>query len=157
MEGASYGVPPAPPLPTFLVQEKPPFCFTGLDYAGPLYVRVNGESEGKVWVALFTCCVTRAIHLDIFNHISLESFYRCLRWFIARRGQPRKIISDNVKTFKSAVKLLMKLESQVSIGHSPTGYHTQWVFNLEKASWWAGIFERLICSVISRRSLGEQS
>lgn len=38
-EGQSYKVPPPPPLLSFRVQEAPPFWHTGVDFAGPLYVR----------------------------------------------------------------------------------------------------------------------
>lgn len=49
-----------PSLPQFRVQESPHFHSTGVDYAGPLYLK-GGE---KVWICLFTCCVTRAVHLE---------------------------------------------------------------------------------------------
>ena len=38
-EGKAYHLPPPPPLPTYRVQEAPPFATTGVDFAGPLYVR----------------------------------------------------------------------------------------------------------------------
>ena len=50
-----YQGPPPPPLPEFRVKAAPAFTFTGLDYAGPLYVKgANKESETKVWVCLYT-------------------------------------------------------------------------------------------------------
>lgn len=53
----------------------PAFTFTGFDYAGPLYV--NGEkkkTEKKVWICLYTCCVTRVVHLDIVPDLTPEAF-----------------------------------------------------------------------------------
>ena len=38
-EGLPYCAPPAPPLPSFRVNEAPPFAYTAVDYAGPMYVR----------------------------------------------------------------------------------------------------------------------
>ena len=38
-EGRSYDVPGPPPLPVFRVAEEPAFTFTGVDFAGPLYVK----------------------------------------------------------------------------------------------------------------------
>ena len=55
--------PPPPSLPGFRVQEAQPFAYTGVDFAGPLYI-VN-DTDTKVWICLYTCCVTRAVHLDI--------------------------------------------------------------------------------------------
>ena len=64
----SYSAPPPPPLPPFRVQEEPPFTFSGVDFAGPLYVKSSTpcKAEDKVWICLFTCCVVRAVHV-IFN------------------------------------------------------------------------------------------
>lgn len=63
-EGKPYGALPPPPLPTFRVKEAPPFSFTGVDFAGPLYVRSDGAVK-KVWICLYTCCVVHAVHLDL--------------------------------------------------------------------------------------------
>ena len=107
-EGAAYHAPPPPPpLPEFRVREETPFTFTGVDCAGPLYIRSFGLTvSNKVWICLFTCCVTQAVHLDIVADISTETFLRCLKCFSARRGMPRKFVSDNGKTFKAAAKFI---------------------------------------------------
>ena len=60
----------------------------------------SGTQMKKVYIALFSCAVTRAIHLDINEDLETGTFLRCLRKFIARRGVPQLIISDNAKTFK---------------------------------------------------------
>jgi hypothetical protein len=38
--------------------------------------------------------------------MTTTTFVRCLKRFSARRGLPRKIISDNAKTFKAAARLI---------------------------------------------------
>lgn len=38
LEGIPFRAPHAPPLPSFRVQEEPPFSYTGVDFAGTLYV-----------------------------------------------------------------------------------------------------------------------
>ena len=51
-------------LPNFCVKEDPPF--TGVDFAGLLFVRAEILNETqKVWICLYTCCVVRAISLDL--------------------------------------------------------------------------------------------
>ena len=127
-EGRSYHVPPPPPLPAFRVEEAPPFSFTGIDFAGPLYVKMDSGTK-KTWISLYTCCVTRAIHLDLVPDLSTPAFLRSFKRFVARRGFPRKIISDNGKTFKAAAKSIQEVK---------------WLFNVPKAPWWGGIFERLV-------------
>ena len=84
-EGKPYSAPPPPPLLTFRVEEAPQFSFTGVDFAGPLYVRSNGEVR-KVWICLYTCCFVRAIHLDLVPDLSTHAFLRSFRHFTARRG-----------------------------------------------------------------------
>ena len=90
-----------PPLSDFRVKEAPPFAYTGVDLAGPLYIKDKGIGAKKIWICLYTCCVTRAIHLEIVPQMMAESF---IQSFTARRGFPVKMISDNANTFKSAAK-----------------------------------------------------
>ena len=77
LEGRQYQAPPSPPLPEVRVKECPPFAYTGIDFAGP---------QQKVWICLYTCCVTRAIHLDLVPSLTTSAFLRSLRRFSARRG-----------------------------------------------------------------------
>ena len=106
-----YRPPQLPPLPEFRVQRSNPFSAVGVDYAGPLNVKLGVLSSdyssatpatrrqnahttcsGKVWVCLFTCCVTRAVHIELVTNLSSHSFLDCFRRFIARRGLPSLII-----------------------------------------------------------------
>ena len=51
-----------PPLPTSRVSASVPFTYTGIDYFGPMFIKNKTEIQ-KVWVRLFTCLITRPIHL----------------------------------------------------------------------------------------------
>lgn len=65
----------APPLPSFCVQEAPPFLYTAIDFDGPLYAHSKGTSRSeKVWICLFTCCVTRAIHLELVPDLTTTTY-----------------------------------------------------------------------------------
>lgn len=48
-------------LPRDRITESPPFETTGVDFAGPLYVKTQSVMA-KAYIALFTCAVTRAVH-----------------------------------------------------------------------------------------------
>ena len=137
--------PPPPSLPGLRVQEAQPFAYTGVDFAGPLYI-VNG-SDTKVWICLYTCCVTRAVHLDIVPNLTTEAFLRSFRRFSARRGFPCRMISDNGKTFKSASKVISTMLKDPVLQNFFAEIHLKWVFNLERAPWWGGIFERMVRSM----------
>ena len=146
-EGKPFVAPPAPPLPSFRVNEAPPFLYTAVDFAGPMFLKDKGGSSGsKVWIALFTCCVTRAVHLELVQDMTTTTFVRCLKRFTARRGLPRKIISDNAKTFKATAKLINAIISQREVKDYLSRVRVEWSFNLEKAPWWGGIFERMVKS-----------
>ena len=99
-EGPACRAPPPPTLPEFRLREEPPFSFTGVDFAGPLYVPLAWLQPTKYGFASLPFCVTRAVHLDIVTDMSTETFMRCLKCFAARRGVPCKFVSDNRKTFK---------------------------------------------------------
>ena len=144
-EGKPYQAPPPPPLPEFRVRETPPFTATGIDFLGPLYVRTHEKSE-KVWVCLYTCCVTRAVHLDVVPTLTKEGFIRSFRRFTARRGVPSTIVSDNAGTFKAASREIKTMLRDPEIRRFFVGMNITWSFNLPKAPWWGGIFERLVKS-----------
>lgn len=145
-EAQPYRVPPPPPLPPFRVQEEPPFTFTGVDFAGPIYIKgdVSKKCDVKVWICLFTCCVTRAIHLDMVSSLNAQSFIRCFKRFISRRA--RKVISDNGKTFKATAKILQKIMAHEEVVRYLSGVKIEWIFNIERAPWWGGVFERMVQS-----------
>lgn len=146
-EGPHYQVPPPPPLPEFRVSEQPPFTFTGVDFAGPLYIRYPGSKETcKVWICLFTCCVIRAVHLDLVPNMTTTAFMRCFKRFVSRKGFPRRIISDNGRTFKCAAKELRALLKQREVQQYLACNQIKWTFNVERAPWWGGVFERLVKS-----------
>ena len=146
-EGLPFSSPPPPPLPTCRVTEAPAFTFSGVDFAGPILVRVGGLSKSeKVWICLFTCLVTRAVHLDIVVDMSAETFIRCLKRFAARRGLPQRILSDNGKTFKATAKYLKSVFKSDAVKRYLAEGGCEWAFNVAKAPWWGGVFERMVKS-----------
>ena len=116
-EGRPYQIPPPPPLPSFRVQEAPPFSHTGVDFAGPLYIKLPGSKQAKVWIALYTCCVTRAVHLDLVPNMKATTFLHSFKRFSARRGLPISMISDNGHTFEAAAKEINSVFSSQEVKH----------------------------------------
>ncbi|GBM23817.1 hypothetical protein AVEN_91151-1 [Araneus ventricosus] len=76
------------PLPENMTLDATVFQITGIDTAGPLFLK----GIQKVWVLLFTCAVYRAVHLELMSGISTEAFLMALRRFVARRGIPQFIL-----------------------------------------------------------------
>ena len=94
-------MPPMTPWPKSQVMKSSPFAFISLDYLGPLYIKESGKIQ-KTWVCLFTCLAVRAVHLELARNMSAEQFLLSLQKFIARCGQPTKIVCDNASQFKLA-------------------------------------------------------
>ena len=62
-----------------------------------MYCNKN-RGEKKAYILLFTCSLTRAIHLELLPDQTTNEFIRALNRLIARRGCPETIYSDNAKT-----------------------------------------------------------
>ena len=156
LTGKPYNAPPTAALPDFRVKEAPPFSRVGVDFAGPLYVKEKSGQMGKVYIALFSCCVTRAVRLELVEDLSAAAFRRCLRRFIARNGTPVLIVSDNAKTFQATEKALTRLFDHPEVKADLERDRIEWKFNLERAPWWGGFFERMVASVKQclRKTLG---
>ena len=140
--GKPYPRPDPPPLPSVRVKEARPFEITGVDFTGALHVKEVGDS--KVYVCLFTCGVTRAVHLEIVNDLSVEMFLQALRRFAARRSLPHILISDNASTFEAAAKDLEELISSTQMSESLCTLGIQWRFIPKRAPWYGGFWKRLI-------------
>ena len=114
IQGPPFRSAPTPPLPKSRVLQSQAFQFTGIDYAGPLYVRDQGnQTSSKVYICLFTCAAVRAIHLELVEDQTTQVFLRAFRRFISRRGVPECLISDNATTFKAGAQELQTIKNQV--------------------------------------------
>jgi hypothetical protein len=136
------------PLPGDRIKPAAPFSVVGIDHAGPLYCAdVPGK---KFYILLITCAVVRAVHLELVRSLGTDDCVRALRKFIARRGIPCIIFSDNAKAFKATHIQLMKLYSDVC---------PEWKFSVPRAPWHGGWWERLVGVVKSalRKSVGIKS
>jgi len=95
----------SPPLPPDCARDARVFEIIGIDFTGSLFLR----GGGKGWIYIFTCAVYRAVHFELATTLSTQGFTECLRRFIARRGRPRTIYSDNGTNFTGTVNALNKL------------------------------------------------
>ena len=148
-ESLPYKYPTSPHLPEFRVEEGDAFSSVGTDLAGPLYVRnsLKDMNTHKVWIVIFTCTLSRGVHLEIMDDMSVEQFILALRRFISRRGCPQCIVSNNAKTFKGANKLLQNLFKDEEVKKFLVMKRIKWINILSKAPWYGGVYERLIKSV----------
>ena len=103
-EGKSYFTPFIPHLSIERVSTEPPFSNTGLDYARPLYIKDNQSSGNtcKIYICLFTCTSTRALHLEIVRDLSASTFLQAFRRFCGCRGVPTTIVQIMLRHFERA-------------------------------------------------------
>ncbi|KAL9977059.1 hypothetical protein ACROYT_G014423 [Oculina patagonica] len=143
--------PPFADLPNTRVSDDPPFTNVGLDFAGPFYVKENANNAEciKVYVCLFTCASTRAVHLELTRGLGVQDFLLSFRKFTSRKGLPANLQSDNAKTFKSASKDIRKLVRSPEVWRYLTNNQITWNLIVEKAPWWGGYWEKLVRSVKS--------
>jgi len=110
----------------------------------------------KCYVCLFTCAVTRAIHLELTPDLTARSFLFAFRKFAARRGPISVMYSDNAQTFRCADRHLKLLNADPTIHDYLAARKTRWIFSASLAPWWGGFWERMVRSVkdLLRRSNG---
>ena len=148
-EGKPHSYPAPPQLPEHRVQGNFAFASIGTDLAGPLFTRFTVKSADifKVWIMIFTCTLTRAIHLEIMQDMSTEQFLLAFRRFISHRGKPNLVISDNARTFKCANDSLKFILQHREVKDFLTSKRIKWTNILAKAPWYGGLYERLIKTV----------
>ncbi|XP_015604454.1 uncharacterized protein LOC107272139 [Cephus cinctus] len=99
-------------LPIHRVIPSKPFSSTGVDFCGPLYVRDGKRRNSKrikVYVAVFVCMATKAVHLEVVSDMTTETFLNAFKCFIGRQGKPADVFSDNGTNFVGANRELEEL------------------------------------------------
>lgn len=155
-------------LPVYRVTQLRPFAKTGLDYAGPFLTRprkIRDKTRFKTYLCIFVCMVTKAVHLEILTDMTRDMFIACLDRFIARRGTPYEMFSDQGTTFIAADKFLKSgFKSMFASNHQAyyANYFSSkginWRFNPPSAPHFGGIWETAVKSSKSLlyRTIGDQ-
>lgn len=89
-------------LPPSRVREATPFALTGIDFSEPFYIKkrkYHNRNRIKVYVCVFVCMFIKAVHFEVINDLSSGGFLAASRRFVAPRGVPENIYSDNGTNF----------------------------------------------------------
>ncbi|GBP44003.1 hypothetical protein EVAR_27172_1 [Eumeta japonica] len=129
-----------------LTAHEPPFNCSAIDYFGPMIVTVGRRTE-KRWGVLITCLTTRAVHLEIAASLTPSSAILALRRFMARRGTPTVMYSDNATNFTKANKELK--EAALEVEKYATAKRIVWKFIPPGAPHMGGAWERMIRTIKS--------
>ena len=97
VEGLVYKYLPALNLPLTRVPLVLAFTHTGVDYAGPAFVKNIYDSQNmyKAWIFIFTWASSIAIFLGLVPSCDARKFINALKRSFSRYGVPETILSDN--------------------------------------------------------------
>ena len=130
-------------------EPKPPFTYVGVDYFGPMNIKYR-RGTVKRYGCLFTCLTTRAVHIEVAHSLDADSFLMALHRFMARRGKPQKIFSDNGTNFVAADRELaeeIRNINSTKVKGEMLLEAIEWSFNPPHAPHMGGVWERLVRSV----------
>ena len=65
LTATAYAAPPPGILPTTRTEGKNAYQVIGVDFAGPLQYRTANNREGKAYILLYACSLTRGIMIDL--------------------------------------------------------------------------------------------
>ncbi|XP_011174666.2 uncharacterized protein LOC105206911 [Solenopsis invicta] len=143
-------------LPASRVRVTTPFTNTGIDFCGPFFIKerkFRNRTRIKVYVCIFICMTIKAVHLEVVSELTSDGFIAALRRFIARRGLPQHIYSDNGTNFvgannqlKEIYALLNSEEHKTRVSEFALEQRITWHFIPPLAPHFGGLWESTVKS-----------
>ena len=124
------------------------FIHTVVDHFGPFQIELLRRTL-KRWCCLFICLTNKAVHIEVAESLDIESCLAAVTRFIARRGYPNTIISDNGINFYGAANELRAVTNEWDKAKMECDLAQKrivWKFNPPGAPRFGGIWERLVIS-----------
>lgn len=138
-------------LPPERIEPSAPFTHIGMDCFGPFATHA-GRKQYKRYGLLFTCMASRAVHIELLEDLSTDSFINALRCLISLRGSVSTLRSDQGTNFvggenelRRALKELDHNKLQIFLGSK----QCQFLKNPPHASHAGGVWERQIRTIRS--------
>lgn len=131
-------------LPAPRVQFSKAFLHTGVDFAGPVRLRISvgrGTRTTKGYFAVFVCLAVKAIHLEVVSSLTTDAFIAAIIRFRSRRGTIAQLYSDNATNFVGAFRKLGKVDN--ALGR----LDIEWSFIPPQAPHFGGLWEAGVKSV----------
>ena len=129
----------------------------GVDYARPFHVKygyVCKPTIFKAYACVFVSLSIKAVHIELVTDLTTEAFTACLQRFIARRGKPTLIMSNNGTNFVGASRGLKELKeffklrkTEQKISRFCSLNNIKWQFIPERAPHFGGLWEGVVKSM----------
>ncbi len=135
-------------LPEDRLEATPPFANSAVDTAGPWYIqrgKATRQNPGfvKLWIILFTCLASRAVHVEIVPGLSTSAFKNALYRFIATRGNVVRRRSDQGRNFIGSAEDNSEVDlNELTEGMKKRG--VEWIFQPPNAPHFGGVHESKI-------------
>ena len=138
-----------------------------VDYAGPVFIKAGFKRKPicqKAYIAIFVCLQTKSCHIELVSDLTAEAFVAALRRFVARRGKPCQIWSDNATCFTRANKFLKDFYDclkrsvvQQTVENFCSLQGIQWKFSLPTGPHHGSVWENgvKLCKYHLKRIVGE--
>lgn len=142
-------------LPEERVQISSPFSKVSVDYCGPLYVhyKIRGRAPTKTYVAVYVCQSTKAVHLELAFDLTSACFLGTFKRFVATRGLPVKVFSNNGTNFVGGNSELHELYQMLQSSNLADDIkqmcrddHIQWHFYPPGSPHFGGLHEAAVKS-----------
>ena len=129
-QAVAVAAPPPGLLPLERTENSGVFKVVGVDFTGPIKYRKSLHMEGKAYLILFTCSLTRALHLEVLPNQETATFLGSLKRLIAHGGRPSTIFSDNGRTFIGAACWFKEIQTDEQLQAYLAEKRITWRFNL---------------------------
>uniref|UniRef100_A0A0A9Z275 Integrase catalytic domain-containing protein n=1 Tax=Lygus hesperus TaxID=30085 RepID=A0A0A9Z275_LYGHE len=144
-------------LPSYRVNGGRTFQHVGIDFAGPFPLKESNRRNaaiGKVYLCLYVCMATKALHLEAVTRLTTEAFLASFHRFTSRRGIPSDVYTDNGSNFLGAANYLQDLyrwfssqETKKDLLQYAMDTMITWHFNPPHTPHMGGIWEAGVKSV----------
>ena len=91
-----------------------------------------------MYIYLFTCATTRAVHLEVVTDLSTETFLLAFQRFVSQKSLPQIVLSDNASTYLSTAEELKTLFESEDLRESLNRRGVTWRFISKQAPWYGG-------------------
>ena len=147
IQGHFYSTTPSPSLPEFRVVKSRPWRGTGLDYLGHFWCKDEKGPKYKVWLIMYTCGATRAVHFEAVKSRNVQDFLDANSRFMDSEGIPMSFISDHEGAFKKGGFLYEQVAKSKRVRQEFSKNRISWQFYTERSPNKGGFIERLNDSV----------